>query len=106
MKFFLLTDNIDTLMGMRLVGIEGVVIHERFEVLRELDKAVNNKDNAILLITTKLVSQCPEVISELKLRLTKPIIVEIPDRHGSSNISEAIDNYVSEAIGVQLRGES
>ena len=25
MKFFLISDNIDTLMGLRLVGIEGVV---------------------------------------------------------------------------------
>ena len=34
MKFFLLSDNIDTQMGMRLAGIEGIVIHERDEVLR------------------------------------------------------------------------
>ena len=33
MKFFLLSDNIDTQMGMRLAGIEGIVIHERDEVL-------------------------------------------------------------------------
>ena len=105
MKFYLLTDNTDTLMGMRLVGIEGVVIHEKDEVLRELDKAVNNKENAILLITTKLVNQCPEVISELKLKLTKPIIVEIPDRHGSTDVGELIDKYVSDAIGVKIRSD-
>jgi V/A-type H+-transporting ATPase subunit F len=105
MKFFLLTDNIDTLMGMRLVGIEGVVIHERYEVIRELDNIVNNKDYAILLITTKLVNLCPDVISELKLRLSKPLIVEIPDRHGSADIGKSIDKYVSDAIGVKLRGD-
>ncbi|XMB73221.1 V-type ATP synthase subunit F [Mycoplasmatota bacterium WC30] len=105
MKFYLLTDNVDTLMGMRLVGIEGVVIHERFEVIRELDKAVNNSELAILLITTKLVDQCPDVISELKLKLSKPIIVEIPDRHVTQEIGESIDKYVSDAIGVKLRGE-
>ena len=27
MKFFLISDNIDTQMGMRLAGIEGVVVH-------------------------------------------------------------------------------
>lgn len=105
MKFFLLTDNIDTLMGMRLVGIEGVVIHERSEVLKELDKAVNNQEYAILLITTKLVELVPDVISELKLKLTRPIIVEIPDRHGGRKVGEKIDDYVSDAIGVKLRGD-
>ena len=35
MRFFLLSDNIDTQMGMRLAGIEGVVVHERQEVLEK-----------------------------------------------------------------------
>lgn len=105
MKFFLLTDNIDTLKGMRLVGIEGVVIHERYEVIKELDIAVNNKEIGILLITTKLVNLCPDVISELKLKLSKPLIVEVPDRHGETDIGKEIDSYVSDAIGVKLRGD-
>ena len=37
MKFFLISDNIDTQMGMRLAGIEGVVVHERQEVLEVLE---------------------------------------------------------------------
>ncbi len=105
MKFFLLTDNIDTLMGMRLVGVEGVVIHERKEVLAEIEKVLNNDEIGVLLITTKLVELAPEVISELKLKQLKPIIVEIPDRHGSRKIGESIDQYVSQAIGVKLRGD-
>ncbi len=27
MKFYLISDNIDTQMGMRLAGIDGVVVH-------------------------------------------------------------------------------
>lgn len=102
MRFFLLSDNIDTQMGMRLAGIEGVVVHERHEVLEELEKAMHMEDVAIILMTTKLIQTCPEVISELKLKLKKPLIVEIPDRHGSAKIGETIDKYVSEAIGVKL----
>ena len=102
MRFFLLSDNIDTQMGMRLAGIEGVVVHERQEVLEELEKAMHMEDVAIILMTTKLIQTCPDVISELKLKLKKPLIVEIPDRHGSSKIGETIDRYVSEAIGVKL----
>ena len=102
MKFLLLSDNVDTQAGMRLVGIEGVVIHEREEVLDELEKAIANEEICIVLITTKLVELCPEVISELKLKQPRPLIVEIPDRHGSAKIGETIDRYVSEAIGVKL----
>ena len=102
MKFFLISDNIDTQMGMRLAGIEGVVVHERQEVLEVLEKVLHRVDVAVILMTTRLVETCPEVISELKLKLKKPLIEEIPDRHGSAKIGETIDRYVSEAIGVKL----
>ena len=102
MKFFLISDNIDTQMGMRLAGIEGVVVHERQEVLEVLEKVLHREDVAVILMTTRLVVTCPEVISELKLKLKKPLIEEIPDRHGSAKIGETIDRYVSEAIGVKL----
>ena len=42
------------------------------------------------------------IISEIKLKQQKPLITEIPDRHGNSKIGETIDGYVSEAIGVKL----
>lgn len=102
MKFFLISDNIDTQMGMRLAGIEGVVVHERQEVLEVLERVLHREDVAVILMTTRLVETCPEVISELKLKLKKPLIEEIPDRHGSAKIGETIDRYVSEAIGVKL----
>ena len=53
-------------------------------------------------MTTKLIQLCPETISHYKMTYSKPLIVEIPDRHGSSQIGEVIDQYVSEAIGMKL----
>ncbi len=102
MKFYLISDNIDTQMGLRLAGIEGIVVHERHEMLEALENAMHMKDVGIILLTTKLIELCPDVISELKLNQKQPLIVEIPDRHGSSKIGETIDKYVSEAIGVKL----
>ena len=102
MKFFLISDNIDTQMGLRLAGIEGVVVHERHEMLETLEKVMHDDEAAIVLLTTKLIELCPDVISEIKLKQKKPLIVEIPDRHGDSKIGETIDRYVSEAIGVKL----
>lgn len=102
MKFYLLSDNIDTLVGMRLVGIEGVVIHERETLIKKLTEVMKDKNIAVVLITTLLVNLCPEVISELKLNQADTLIVEIPDRHGGSNIGESINRYVSQAIGIKM----
>ena len=54
MKMFLISDNIDTYTGMRLAGVEGVVVHEREELRRALEQAVENKENGIILLTEKL----------------------------------------------------
>lgn len=105
MKFFLLSDNVDTEVGLRLVGIEGVLVHERKEFLYALETALEDDSIGVILVTTKLIELAPNEISELKLTQSRKLIVEIPDRHGSANIGQAIDKYVSEAIGVKLWGD-
>ncbi|RHM60051.1 MULTISPECIES: V-type ATP synthase subunit F [Coprobacillaceae] len=102
MKFYLISDNIDTQIGLRLVGIEGEVVHKRREFLELLEEKLKDNTIGIILITTKLIELAPDVISEIKLKQQKPLLVEIPDRHGDSKIGETIDRYVSEAIGVKL----
>lgn len=102
MKFFLISDNVDTKVGMRFAGIEGVVVHEEEEVRRELKEAMAREDIAVILMTEKLVSLCPDLIYELKLSTKRPLIVEIPDRHGNGRTKDSITKYVQDAIGVKL----
>ena len=102
MKFYLISDNIDTQMGMRLAGIDGVVVHEPDEVKRELEKALVDKEIAVILITEKLVRLFSELVYDIKLNRKSPLIVEIPDRHATSQITDAINRYVSDAIGLKM----
>ena len=102
MKYYLISDNVDTLMGMRLAGIEGVVVHKEEHINQELKKAIANPDIAVILITETLVSKSSDLIYDLKLNNKQPLIVEIPDRHGNGRTSDSITKYVREAIGVKL----
>ncbi|MFA7417661.1 MAG: V-type ATP synthase subunit F [Acholeplasma sp.] len=102
MRFYLLSDNVDTLVGLRLVGIEGEVIHEKEHLVETLKAMTQDDSIAIVLMTTKVVLLAPELISELKLRNQNPLFIEIPDRHGNTDMGERIDDYVSQAIGVKL----
>lgn len=102
MKVFCISDNVDTQMGLRLAGIEGIVVHDPEAVLAKLEELIQDKEMGIVLMTTKIVNMCPEVISNYKLELKSPLLVEIPDRHGSANIGETIDSYISEAIGIKI----
>ena len=59
-------------------------------------------DVAVILMTETLVSLCPDLIYDLKLNRKKPLIVEIPDRHGNGRTKDSITKYVQDAIGVKL----
>lgn len=102
MRMFLISDNIDTYVGMRLAGVEGVVIHSKKHLKQQLTLAVNDKSIGIVLITEKFSRQFPEIIDDVKLNRRLPLIVEIPDRHGTGRKPDFITNYVNEAIGLKL----
>ncbi len=102
MKCWLISDNADTQMGMRLAGVEGVVVHEHDEVIAALDSAAAREDIAVIFVTKKLSDLCRTEIAERKLSLRRPLIVAVPDRHGGSHISETLAAYVGEAIGMKL----
>ncbi len=102
MKFYLISDNIDTQIGMRLSGIEGCVAHTPEEVETALRAAVENRDIGIVLITEKLIALCPQLVYDMKLKYRRPLIAEIPDRHGSGRAKDSITRYVRDAIGVKI----
>ena len=102
MRMYLISDNVDTYTGMRLAGIEGCVIHERQELKEELDRVMTDKTIGIVLLTEKFGREYPDVIDDIKLNHRPPLIVEIPDRHGTGRKPDFITAYVNEAIGLKL----
>ena len=79
-----------------------MVVHEPDEVHQALAAAMNMDDVAVILMTEKLVKLCrrPRVRSEAQP--ARPLIVEIPDRHGNGRAKDSITRYVREAIGIKI----
>ena len=102
MKMFLISDNVDTYTGMRLAGVDGVVVHERGELYEALQKVMEATSIGIVLLTEKLGQEFPDIINEIKLKRKLPLLVEIPDRHGTGRKKDFITSYVNEAIGLKL----
>ena len=102
MKMFLISDNKDTYTGMRLAGVEGVVAHERTEVEQAIKKALSDDGIGIVLVTEMLEQKYPELFDDIKQNRRLPLLVEIPDRHGTGRKENFITDYVSEAIGLKL----
>ena len=102
MKMYLISDNLDTYTGMRLAGVDGVVVHERGELYEALQNVIKDKEVGIVLLTEKFGREFPEIIDDIKLKRKMPLLVEIPDRHGTGRKKDFITSYVNEAIGLKL----
>ena len=99
---YLISDNTDTLVGMRLAGITGVVLKTREEALEEFNDCLNNKEIGILILTENIFDLISEEVMEVKLKNTFPLIVEIPDRTGLKRDTNFITNYINESIGINI----
>ena len=102
MKFYLISDNVDTQKGMRLAGIEGVVVHDRDDVLNAIDSCILDNTLGIILLTEKLAALIPSRLDEMRRTGHLPLIVVVPDRHGTQREPDSITKYVRDAIGVKI----
>ena len=102
MKMFLISDNVDTQTGMRLTGVEGVVVHQRDELYQALQKALADKEIGIILLTEKLGREFPDILEDVRLNHRIPLLIEIPYRHGTGRKPDFITSFVNESIGLKL----
>ena len=102
MKMYLISDNSDTYTGMRLAGVDGELVREKEELYNALTTVMNDKEIGIVLLTEKLGKEFPDMIDEIKLKRKMPLLIEIPDRHGTGRKKDFITSYVNEAIGLKL----
>ena len=82
--------------------MEGVVVHEREELKKALEEAIANKENGVILLTEKFGKEFPDIIDDVRLNHRLPLLIEIPDRHGTGRAPDFITSYVNEAIGLKL----
>ena len=102
MRYYLISDNIDTLTGMRLVGIEGEIIEDAETLSKRLDTLTRDSSIAVILITDTINNMCKEKLMNIKLNSKQPLIVVIPDRHGRGRLSDSITSYVKDAVGLKI----
>jgi V/A-type H+-transporting ATPase subunit F len=101
MKSYLISDNRDTIIGMRLANIEGVLAQTREEITARFKEAVEDKDIGIIIITEKIFEEMKEEVLELKRTGSSQPIVTFPDRTGLKD-KNFIMRYIKESIGIKI----
>jgi V/A-type H+/Na+-transporting ATPase subunit F len=99
---YLISDNVDTYVGMKMAGIEGVVLHEKEEIIKKIEELRRDERIGIIIITEKIGVLIEDEVKEIKLSKERPLLVEIPDRHGPIKGKDSIVKYVRESIGLKF----
>ena len=84
MKIYLISDNLDTQTGFRLIGIDSVVVHKDDKFKEVFDSILKNKDVGILLITEKCADRYNDLLSEIAKNSSKVV-------YGTRQTTEAIN---------------
>ena len=101
MKFILIGDEI-TVLGYSLAGVHGIVVSNKEEAAKALKDATEDPDAGIVLITQRIASEIQSQVDEAKLKMTTPIVLEIPDRHGPAEGRESALHIVQRLIGIKV----
>ncbi|MBN2898188.1 MAG: V-type ATP synthase subunit F [Clostridia bacterium] len=101
MKSYLLTNNKDTLVGLRLAGVHGQLVHTAEELHASVQEKMSDKETGIIIISTDVVDYDRVMVMEAKLKSDDTLIIEIPSGQKMFD-SDYITRYIKESIGVKL----
>jgi len=69
----------DTVILLSLLGIEGTIINQKNEFLKEFNKVIKKPSIGMVIIAVDLDSNLIDYLTEYKLNNKKPFIFSLPD---------------------------
>ncbi|HUU32147.1 MAG TPA: V-type ATP synthase subunit F [Phycisphaerae bacterium] len=104
MKFFCVADE-DTVRGFRLAGVDGQAVATAGEADRAIRRAAGRPDLGILILTDAVAADVRELVDDVRMNRSQPLIVEIPGPQGPMPGRKTLRQLVQEAVGIRLGQE-
>lgn len=101
MKFYLLSDDPDSVVGLRLAGIQGKLLQDGESALEQIGKISEDPDVGMILITPGIAKLLGSSLTELKKK-NLPLISEIPDSKLQNSSSDNVTDYIRSAVGIKI----
>lgn len=77
MKMYCITSDIDTKVGLRLTGIDGIVTKEKQESDEKIEEVLKNEDIGILIVTNKIYEMSKQKLDYVCENRKMPLLVII-----------------------------
>ncbi|MGD8628819.1 MAG: V-type ATP synthase subunit F [bacterium] len=101
MRFHVIGDK-QTVLGFRLVGVEGTVATEREAALEALHQVVEARETGIVLVTEAVAGKIRDEVEARLYGMGFPLVLEIPDAGGPADDRPEIDEIVRKAVGISI----
>jgi V/A-type H+-transporting ATPase subunit F len=99
MQYYVIGDE-DTVLGFSLVGVYGMQATNPAQAKAAWDKALEDKENGIIVITQPVADMISEVVEQYLFSEIFPLVVVIPGPGGRK--SNDLRTLVNKAIGVSI----
>ena len=77
MKIYCISDSLETAIGMKLAGVESVVLNSKDEIEKKIDEVSNNQDIGILVISKEIYQMSKEKLDNIIEFKRTPLVIQI-----------------------------
>lgn len=91
----------NTVLGMRLAGVEGEVVESTRQAEECLDRALEQEGIGLILITSPAADPIRERINHIRMQQVRPVIIEIPGSDLKPPL-ESVYDLIKRAVGVSV----
>ena len=92
----------NAVLGFSLAGVRGQAVATAEEAQRALERALDDRELGIILVTQDVARLIQTRMDDLKLHSTIPLVVEIPSPQGVAPDEPSLSEVVLRAIGIKL----
>lgn len=101
MKSVVLANQKETIVGLRLAGIKGILIKDVNEVIPQVKALIDDPSVGTIMITQALFKANQEELLEIKLKLKEKMIIKIPGFNEKMEESLIYD-HIRNSVGLKL----
>jgi V/A-type H+-transporting ATPase subunit F len=92
----------DAVWGFALAGVRGKVVKSGEELNQTLDTVLADNTVDIVLVTEDVADWARQRVDTLKIRSTRPLVIEIPGPAGPDPDQPTLSEIIRRTIGVKI----
>jgi len=92
-----------TVLGFRLMGIEGEVVEQAKEIEKKIEDAISNGNIGIVLVEQSLFNKVDWRLKKRIENIASPVILPVAGTGAEEKEKESLDVLIKRALGFELK---